>query len=315
VAGYVATDQANVAMYWKDGVATPLSDGTRDAKALSVVVSNGDVYVAGGETNDSQVDVATYWKNGVPVALTDGTRQAMAEAITLSGGDVYVAGYQTDRIRGWDVVTYWKNGEAMPLGSAPSGEARAIAVSGNDVYVAGWTLETSEVTPGNYVTAPMAKVWKNGEATWLSDGTTTTSVAEAMVVDGQDVYIAGYSAPNGVDAPYTAQYWKNGKAIPLTDGSSGAKAFSIALEKGAVYVGGFSTHKAVDTATIWKDGRPFLATNGSASLILGLAVLEQNVFAVGVDDGVVKYWHNGIATALSKKGQDAEASSIFLTTH
>ena len=77
VAGFVDNGTVYVAMCWKNGIPQALTDGTRSAKALSVCVADGDVYVAGGQSSANGPDVATYWKNGVAVALTDGTTEAM----------------------------------------------------------------------------------------------------------------------------------------------------------------------------------------------------------------------------------------------
>ncbi|MBK9795260.1 MAG: hypothetical protein IPP58_01955 [Holophagaceae bacterium] len=90
---------------------------------MAVVVSGGDVYVAGGWSSDRNVGVAGYWKNGVPVPMTDGTKSAFAESIVVSGSDVYVAGYELDGT-GKAVPTYWKNGEALPLAGPTSGSGK-----------------------------------------------------------------------------------------------------------------------------------------------------------------------------------------------
>lgn len=314
VAGYVFNGTANVAMYWKNGIPVALTDGTKDAKAMSVVVSGGDVYVAGGWSSDKNVGVAGYWKNGVPVPMTDGTKSAFAESIVVVGSDVYVAGYESDGSVGWDIVTYWKNGVAVPLSGPTRGEACSISVSGKDVYVAGWTFETVEVSPNHYNTGPVAKVWKNGLSTWLTDGITKMSVAESLVVSGEDVYLAGYTGPWGQGSfPYTACYWKNGAAMPLTDGTFGAKAFSIALSAGTVYAAGFTTAGGGDMATVWKDGTPARWTTGnSTALILAMAVSGPDVHAVGYVGNTATYWHNGTAMALTDGRQEAEAQSIFL---
>ncbi len=77
VAGAVHNGTKWVAKYWKDGNAITLTDGTNNAKALSVFVVGTYVYVAGFENNGSR-DVATYWKNGTAVYLTDGMLSAGA---------------------------------------------------------------------------------------------------------------------------------------------------------------------------------------------------------------------------------------------
>ncbi len=316
VAGYQFNGTANVAMYWKNGTPVALTDGTKDAKAMAVVVSGGDVYIAGGWSSDTNVGVAGYWKNGVPMPVTDGARSAFAESIVVVGSDVYVAGYEQDGM-GRNIPTYWKNGEAMPLAgpTSGSGEAGSIAVSGKDVFVAGWTYETVEVAPNNHNIGPVAKVWKNGVESWLTDGITKMSVAESLVVSGQDAYVVGYTAPWGQGSfPYTACYWKNGTAVPLTDGTFGAKAFSLALSAGTVYAAGFTTAGGGDMATVWKDGTPATWTNGrSTALILAMAVSGADVHAVGYDGNTASYWHNGTAVALTDGRQVAEAQAICLT--
>lgn len=276
VAGYAGNRAVNVAMYWKNGLPQALTDGTRNAKALSVYVADGDVYVAGGQSNVSGVDVATYWKNGVEVALTDGTADAMAESIVVSGSDVYVAGYQSLPSQGGDVITYWKNGIAIPLTGPSYGEARSITISGNDVYVVGWTEDSIEYAPNTWMIGPVAKLWKNGVLTPLSDLTTTTAVAESVVVSGSDVYVAGYAAPATHTAgsePWTAQYWKNGTVIPLTNGVDGAKAFGIAVVGDSVYTAGFTSAGSGVMATMWRNGNPARWTQGNTNAVaLALAV-------------------------------------------
>jgi len=327
VAGFVDNGTVYVAMCWKNGIPQALTDGTRSAKALSVYVAGGDVYVAGGQSSANGPDVATYWKNGVAVALTDGTTDAMAESIVVSGGDIYVAGYQT-QASGGDVITYWKNGVAVPLTGPSNGEARSIAVSGNDVYVVGWTTDTIEYAPNMFLTAPVAKLWKNGVLTPLNDLATTNAVAESVVVSGSDVYVAGYAAPTLYTAgsePWTAQFWKNGTALPLSDGINGAKAFAIAVVGDSVFTAGFTSAGAGAIATIWRNGSPVRWTNGSLdAVVLALAVpstkfmtdhFPAGEYAAGFEGSTAKVWVNGVAKNLTDGSREAEAWGIFVVTH
>ncbi len=55
------------AMLWKNGVPTPLTNGSQDAKANSISVSGDDVYVVGYKG-----DTAVIWRNGIANSLGKG---------------------------------------------------------------------------------------------------------------------------------------------------------------------------------------------------------------------------------------------------
>mgnify|MGYP006214036029 FL=1 len=65
----------------------------------------------------------------------------------------------------------------------------------------------------------VAKYWKNGKAVNLGRAG-VSSDANAMVIAGNDVHIAGYEV--NASGKYVAKYWKNGVSTPLTDGSRDA---------------------------------------------------------------------------------------------
>src|SRR4029077_18006114 len=64
VAGYESNGTVNVAKYWIDGHEIRLSDGTNDAMANSIFVSNNDVFIAGSDNG------AVYWKNNKEIKLS-----------------------------------------------------------------------------------------------------------------------------------------------------------------------------------------------------------------------------------------------------
>lgn len=52
---------------WKNGVAFPVTDGTKETRASDIFVSGGDVYISGQEYIPSAAVgtyIAKYWKNG-----------------------------------------------------------------------------------------------------------------------------------------------------------------------------------------------------------------------------------------------------------
>lgn len=81
IAGWQNIDSYSRAMLWKNGVGTPLTNGTLSSSAYSVYVVGADVYVAGTQWVAPGNYVAVYWKNGVPVTLTDPSVSAIAFSI------------------------------------------------------------------------------------------------------------------------------------------------------------------------------------------------------------------------------------------
>lgn len=213
VAGWQMKGSKTTAIYWKNSQPVTLTDGLTDAEAASIVVVNGNVYVAGHENG-----VAKYWKNNQPVSLTNGSHQAYASSIAVSGNDVYVAGSESNGTA--HVAKYWKNGQAISLtnGTAVASSASSIAVVGTDVYVAGWEGDFLGRVGGS---GSVAKYWKNGQVISLTSGA-TYAYASSIAILGSDVYIAGHEGSTIL----SPKYWENGMAVPLT-GANGAFATGI----------------------------------------------------------------------------------------
>lgn len=219
VCGIIDVNGITAAAYWKNGIETDLTNGTKAAGAWSIWVSGSDVYVAGGDNNGIE-----YWKNGnmVTVPVTGTFTQGSTYSVFVSGTDVYIAGTYIDGSSN-QISAYWKNGVQVNLtGNASS--VNQIIVSGNDVYVAGQTYNN---TTQNHAAA----YWKNGIRVDLSDGTADI-VTSGIYVNGIDVYISGYQYGTTNANPF---YWLNGSKIELTPGPG--SSYGIAGSGNNIYIG------------------------------------------------------------------------------
>ncbi len=84
----------------------------------------------------------------------------------------------------------------------------------DDVYVAGFEYDG---------TKNVAKIWKNGIATLVSNSSNSTTSNSVFVHEG-NVYVAGREYSN---FKYIAKAWKNGSEIFTTNVNNNANATSI----------------------------------------------------------------------------------------
>ena len=112
--------------------------------------------------------------------------------MTAQNADVYVVGKE-----GNNTYKLWENEVETVL--TTYGYANSVFVSDNDVYVAGAGVTTT-VNGLRHI----ARIWKNGEATFLSDGTNFDCANSVFIVDKRetgmgdirlDSYITSYPNP------------------------------------------------------------------------------------------------------------------------
>ena len=106
----------------------------------------------------------------------------------------------------------------------------------------------------------VAKVWKNGVATILSNG--NRSLPFSIFISGEDVYVAGSTmSENNI---WVATLWKNGIATSLSDGISHTYASSVYVSENDVYLASYG-HIENDkyVSKIWKNGIPNTLTDSS----------------------------------------------------
>jgi uncharacterized protein (TIGR03437 family) len=158
-AQYLGNSTIMKATYWKNGSPVDVTDGihTGPAWAEAVVVSNGDVYVAGIEeilnsAGGVQNLAPRLWKNGVSIPINAPTQSfyTSVSCLLVNGNDVYVGGQYNN------AGALWKNG--VLLDSAKYAVAEHVSslflYNNTDLYASGassaWGLNGYWVN-GNFV--------------------------------------------------------------------------------------------------------------------------------------------------------------------
>jgi hypothetical protein len=215
-----------------------------------------------------------------------------------SGPTVYAAGYWGNTR--YSVAAYWVNGRLVSLtDSTQYGIAVAICASGNDVYAAG-TVGALANSSSN-----VATYWKNGQAVHL--GTPGLSSAEAIAVEGSDVYVAGG------DGGYPV-YWQNGQEVILKGGRIPSDGISIAVSGGDVYVVG---EDSLFNPCYWKNGQ-LIELPGVDRQAAAIAASGNNVYVAGrqIDSATGTWeailWTNGAPSMLSADTLGSGAGTLAI---
>jgi hypothetical protein len=161
----------------------------------------------------------------------------------------------------------------------------------------------------------VAKLWKNGVAQNLTDGT-RSAYAHSVYVSGNDVYVAGYEMNKNYCKAYEeykefsiATLWKNGMAQRLTDGTKNSKAYSVYISGKDVYVGGDED----GIAKIWKNG---VVQNLAVEIHDDKDVKTDSIFYVVIGyeySPIAQLWKNGIAQCLTDGTKDSKVRSVYVS--
>jgi hypothetical protein len=204
-------------------------------------------YVYSTPNSNSAYYRPCYWIGTTPTICAVPSDATGGDALNLlydSAGNVICCGYVTKHSQ--NLPCYWKNGTYYSLSDYP-GQAQSVVVIGDDVYLTGNIWVSGNETDACY--------WKNGALTILPVGSATWGTAGGVTINGDDVYIVGFTTLNGVNIPC---YWKNGTRTDLTYGTAtgGSQTCGIFVYNGVVYVCGY-TH-SMDWSTMtpcyWQDG-------------------------------------------------------------
>jgi hypothetical protein len=258
---------------------------------------NSDVYVAGYGFNANRILVAKYWKNGEVIDLTDGSANAASAGITVGANNVYVCGWDSGSPSVLNDGKYWMNGKELEIGNGCIGTV-SVTTNGSDFYLLG-----IDATGWNY--------WKNNGAVSLTD--TSSIQTTDIAVNGNDVFVSGYTEPPYLINNHQALCWKNGQLIYRSPVQSIAKGV---ISTGTdVYLVGYLLGNDAQhtTAAYWKNGVLQNLTDGtSAAKGYSIAQAGSDIYVAGAENSVAKYWKNGVAVNLTDGTTQAEAFSIAI---
>lgn len=264
----------------------------------TAAISGGNISSDGGAAVTAR---GICWSTSVAPTIannhtTDGTGTGSftSSMSALTAGTIYY------------VRSYATNSAGTAYGNELSFTTSAAAPA--NVYAAG----SERVSASVYI----AKTWKNGVATDLTNGSFDAQAA-SIYVSGTDVYAAGYERNAG--GFLVAKYWKNGVATTLTGGTTSARAFSIFVSGADIYVAGVERQLGgTDVARYWKNGTAVTVSNVTlTAYATGIFVSGANVYVCGSETNasgksVAKLWTNGVASDLSDGTTNASAWGVFV---
>ncbi len=179
-----------------------------------------------------------------------------------------------------------------------------------DIYVVG----RIDSPNGDYI----AKVWKDGIPTVLSDNA-TSSVAQDILVSGNDIYIVGSEI---LENHSVARIWKNGLGENLSESASDlivSVAYGVAMDGNEVYACGYGKNSNGKwIAAYWNGGHVTPLSDGlKEAFSYDIEVKNNIVYVVGniVSESGLKsacIWKNGVLTELTDGSYFASAQSIFV---
>lgn len=177
-----------------------------------------------------------------------------------------------------------------------SGEVKVTvngqSISGGNIQYIPDIFFAGTETDYNYSFAK-ARYWKNGTATTLS--TATYAEANAIFVNGSDVYIAGAESSKAV-------YWKNN--VKTTLGSNLSTATSVVVSGGDVYVAGYEKNASgIYIAKYWKNGTA-VTLGSNSSYAYAITIVGSDVYVAGAEMNnsstyTARYWKNGTVVTLA----------------
>jgi hypothetical protein len=243
------------ACLWINGALTVLNGlaTNEDSFAYSVLVSDGNIHVAGYCQNSSDMNIPCIWqdlttKNPTPLSIPTDAMGGNAKSVQVSDGQVYVAGY----IQNYDTrhtPCIWQIGagrtDFIGYNSTEDSTATCLYIYDGDRYIGGTSGNDSGVMmPGYWKN----EVWQTPTLPIIDDS--LGGAISGIFVDANNVYAVGLCSG------MFPCYWINGTLTSLDIGSYGmGVANGIYVSDGNVYIsGGTFNLGMIGQPCYWKNG-------------------------------------------------------------
>ncbi|HMR93338.1 MAG TPA: hypothetical protein PKC69_13530 [Chitinophagaceae bacterium] len=269
---YDVTDEKNKIAYFKNDILhkmeTTASTGGVSYQPEDIFISGNDIYIAGVKHTGSAA-INGYFKNAQwnELKIPPGYNSLYIRAVAVADGNVHIAGTGFPSGGSNARPVYWKNTTGVSILSALPGYAAAsdIKVVAGKVYISGRNG------------GDKACYWTDGVRTDLPlAANMETSGAEAILVQGADVLIAGWQ--QDADRDEIACYWKNGQSpviMSVPAGSSVLNVTGMAADGTDVYLSGeYYTGSSNEKACYWKNGT-FYKLSDAESETQGIVVIKK----------------------------------------
>lgn len=290
--GFIRTSRI---VTWKNDELVPVTDGSKKAAPIKMVVDNGNVYVLGTETDQSQGSSTTlykYWKNGVVTPLN--TRDGQATDMVVVNNEVYISGNEANAA-GRIIAKYWKNGVAVEI---TDGSKDAY---GESISVEGSTIAVLFNQKNNTQFGNDLKVWKNNVVSILNSGNFNTFGKKIILKNNVAHVLGRQNMPN---ASQQVVYWADAAKKEITNGNRSGYEIDIQIAGNDVYVL-FEEDNASNTliAKIAKNGVAKELSNGNDDASAAAFTIVNGIeYVVGNANKQAFQWKNGTEKVVNLNG-------------
>jgi len=204
--------------------------------------------------------------------------------VSIETNLVCVAGYEKNG--NTRIAKYWKNGQAVNLSNGIyDAEANGIAISDTNVYVCGDSSDKVGNTQAVY--------WNNAKPMSLGSDGRSLSMAEKMLLVGNDIYVVGSELGT---YSFWATFWKNGQIFHPADTIYSSMGRGLAYANNQLYIVGYLSDSNPSTGVIWQNGQAYHLGDDNSVNTYSIASAGNDIYVAGTSFysvDVFTYWENG----------------------